>query len=57
MQTMAASISPSRLANTTTFPGSDFYRIGVVEYSEKLHPDLANPTRLRGYVDMSSTYQ
>ena len=45
---------PIAAANTTTFPGSDFYRIGVVEYSEKLHPDLANPTRLRGYLDTSS---
>lgn len=32
--------------------GDDYYAIAVVEYTEKLHSDLANPTRLRGYVQI-----
>ena len=30
---------------------TDVYRITVKEFTQQLHPDLANPTRLRGYVD------
>jgi len=30
----------------------DYYEIAVVEYTEKLHSDLANATRLRGYVQI-----
>lgn len=32
--------------------GDDYYEIAVVEYTEKMHSDLANPTRLRGYVQI-----
>ena len=35
------------------YPNDDFYEIGLVEYTQQLHPDLAKPTKLRGYVDMS----
>ena len=35
--------------DTTTYPGSDYYEIAVVEYREKMHSDVS-PTRLRGYV-------
>jgi FtsP/CotA-like multicopper oxidase with cupredoxin domain len=34
--------------DTTTFPGTDYYEISLVEYSEKLHSDLP-ATKLRGY--------
>ena len=45
---------PLAAADTTTFPGSDYYEIAVVEYREQLHPDLpATGTRLRGYVQVS----
>jgi FtsP/CotA-like multicopper oxidase with cupredoxin domain len=34
--------------DNVTYPGCDYYEIGLVEYSEKLHSNLP-PTRLRGY--------
>jgi FtsP/CotA-like multicopper oxidase with cupredoxin domain len=39
--------------DTTTYPGSDYYEIAVVEYSRKLHSDLS-PTKLRGYVQLNN---
>ncbi|MDV3223043.1 MAG: hypothetical protein LOY02_16600, partial [Intrasporangium sp.] len=45
---------PAAVADTTTFPGSDFYRIGLVEYTQQLHSDLpAAGTKLRGYVQLN----
>ncbi len=44
---------PVAVADTTTFPGSDYYIIELREYSEKMHSDL-NPTKLRGYVQVDS---
>ncbi len=38
----------------TTYPGSDYYEIAVVEYSQKMHTDLAKPTKLRGYVQLQT---
>ena len=38
--------------DTTSFPGSDYYVIGLQEYTAQLHSDLA-PTRLRGYCQMN----
>jgi FtsP/CotA-like multicopper oxidase with cupredoxin domain len=32
----------------------DYYEIAIVEYTERLHTDLANPTRLRGYVQIET---
>ena len=32
----------------------DYYEIAAVEFTEKLHSDLAKPTRLRGYVQLST---
>ena len=45
---------PLAVSDTTTYPGSDYYEIAVVQYSEKLHTDLP-PTTLRGYVQISTT--
>jgi FtsP/CotA-like multicopper oxidase with cupredoxin domain len=42
---------PVAVANTTTYPGSDYYEIELREYSEKMHTDLP-ATRLRGYVQV-----
>jgi FtsP/CotA-like multicopper oxidase with cupredoxin domain len=42
--------------DTTTYPGSDYYIIGLVEYTEKLHSDLP-ATKLRGYVQLNSSGQ
>jgi FtsP/CotA-like multicopper oxidase with cupredoxin domain len=36
---------------TTT---DDYYEIAVVEYTEKMHSDLLNPTRIRGYVQIDA---
>ena len=41
------------MPDTTTFPGSDYYIIKLVEYSRKMHSDL-NPTKLRGYVQVNA---
>ena len=40
---------PIAVPDAITHPGSDYYEIALVEYSEQLHSDLA-PTKLRGYV-------
>jgi FtsP/CotA-like multicopper oxidase with cupredoxin domain len=32
--------------------GDDYYEIAVVEWKEKFHSDLANPTTVRGYVQI-----
>ncbi|MBI5066915.1 MAG: multicopper oxidase domain-containing protein [Deltaproteobacteria bacterium] len=45
---------PVAVADTASYPGSDFYEIGLVEYQERMHSDLP-PTRLRGYVQLSAT--
>ncbi len=39
---------PVAVADTTMYPGSDYYEIELGEYTEKLHRNL-NPTKLRGY--------
>ena len=42
---------PLATADTTTFPGCDYYEIALVDYNEKMHTDLpAAGTKLRGYV-------
>ncbi len=46
---------PVAVPDTTTFKGCDFYTIGITEFSEQMHPDLAKATRVRGYVDLSPT--
>ncbi len=44
---------PIAIPDTTTFPGSDFYRIGVDQWSERFHDDLPSTgSRVRGYVDL-----
>jgi FtsP/CotA-like multicopper oxidase with cupredoxin domain len=35
--------------DTLTYPGSDYYEIAIVQYTEKVHSDLP-PTLFRGYV-------
>ena len=44
---------PIATPDTTTFPGSDYYEIAAVSYSEKMHADLP-PTQLRGYVQVNN---
>jgi len=45
---------PVAVADTTTYSGSDYYEIAVVEYSEQMHSDLP-PTVNRGYVQLSTS--
>jgi len=45
---------PVAIPDKTTYPGSDYYEIALVEYTEKMHSDLP-PTRLRGYVQTNTT--
>ena len=40
---------PIAVPDKTTYPGSDYYEIALVEYEEQMHSDLP-PTLLRGYV-------
>ncbi len=44
---------PVAIPDTTTYPGSDYYEIAVVQYREKMHSDLP-ATLLRGYVQLST---
>jgi FtsP/CotA-like multicopper oxidase with cupredoxin domain len=39
--------------DTTTFPGSDFYIIGLVQYQTQMHTNLP-ATTLRGYVQLNN---
>jgi len=43
---------PIASKDTSTYPGSDYYNIAVVEYTQKLHSDLP-ATKLRGYRDLA----
>jgi FtsP/CotA-like multicopper oxidase with cupredoxin domain len=55
---------PLGIKDTSTFSGSDYYEIAVVEYREQMSPDLpgtvvtdvngvtSGPTKLRGYVQL-----
>ncbi|KAB0666249.1 hypothetical protein F6V25_07200 [Oryzomonas japonica] len=40
----------------TAIPASDYYEIGLVEYSQKMHSDLPKKTRLRGYRDLNASF-
>jgi FtsP/CotA-like multicopper oxidase with cupredoxin domain len=40
---------PIAVPDTTTYPGSDYYELSVVQFTQKLHRDLP-ATTLRGYV-------
>lgn len=40
--------------DTTTYPGSDYYEIGIREYTEVMHTDLPLGTRLRGYYQINN---
>ena len=43
---------PLAIADTTSYPGSEYFVIGVVEHAQKMHSDLAKPTTLRSYVQL-----
>ncbi len=45
---------PLANADNTTFPGSDYYHIGVKSYAQQMHTDLPAPTSLWGYRDLNT---
>ena len=45
---------PIATPDTTTYSGSDYYEIALVQYREKMHSDLP-ATLLRGYVQLSTS--
>ncbi|HET7833141.1 MAG TPA: choice-of-anchor D domain-containing protein [Gallionella sp.] len=45
---------PVAVPDKTAYPGSDYYEIGIVEYTEKMHSDLPKATTLRGYVQLET---
>jgi len=45
---------PVAVPDTTTYPGTDYYEIAVVQFRMKFHRDLP-PTLLRGYVQLSTS--
>lgn len=50
---MTGKCIPVAKADKASYPGSDYYEIGVVEYEEFMHADLKKKTRLRGYVQLN----
>ena len=44
---------PVAIADTTTYPGCDYYQIGLVDYTHQMNSDLL-PTKVRGYIDLAS---
>ena len=44
---------PVAVADIATYPGSDYYEIGLFEYFETLHSSLP-PTKLRGYIQLNN---
>lgn len=45
---------PIATPDTTTFPGSDYYELGLKDYTKKMHTDLP-ATKLRGYFQINGT--
>ncbi|MDP4091152.1 MAG: hypothetical protein Q8930_18050, partial [Bacillota bacterium] len=45
---------PVAVPDKTTYPGSDYYEIALVQYTEQLHKDLP-ATTLRGYMQVNTT--
>jgi FtsP/CotA-like multicopper oxidase with cupredoxin domain len=43
---------PIAVADTTTYPGSEYFVIGVVEHQQWMHSELQKPTTLRSYVQL-----
>jgi len=41
--------------DVSTYPGSDYYRLVMGEYTQQLHPDLPRATKLWGYADATNS--
>jgi FtsP/CotA-like multicopper oxidase with cupredoxin domain len=52
---------PIAVKDTTSYPQSDYYQIGLVDYYQPMHTDLVTGvnggkgTKLRGYIDLAPT--
>jgi len=44
---------PVATPDTTTFPGSDYYEIGLKDYPQQMHSGLPKATKLRGYYQIN----
>jgi FtsP/CotA-like multicopper oxidase with cupredoxin domain len=40
--------------DTTSYPGSDYYEIGLQDYTKRMHSDLPKATKLRGYYQINN---
>jgi len=45
---------PVAIADTGTYPGSDYYVIGLQDYTQQLHSGLPKATKLRGYYQINT---
>lgn len=45
---------PVAVPDTITYPGTDYYEISAVEYTEQMHTDLPEKTKLRSYVQTNN---
>ena len=43
---------PVAVPDNDSYPGSSYYELAVVEYTQRMHSDLQKPTLLRGYVQL-----
>jgi FtsP/CotA-like multicopper oxidase with cupredoxin domain len=46
---------PLAVPDTTTFPGNDYYELGVKEFATKFHADLPGGAKQRGYRQINTT--
>jgi FtsP/CotA-like multicopper oxidase with cupredoxin domain len=46
---------PLAVPDRTTFPGDDYYELGVKEYTTRFHTDLPNPAKQRGFRQLNTT--
>jgi len=46
---------PVAIPDTTSYPGSNYYEIGLRDYTEKMHSDLPKATKLRGYYQINTS--
>src|SRR5512138_3168837 len=46
---------PLATADTTTFPGADYYEIGVKDYEMRFHADLPVTKKVRGYYQKNAS--
>ena len=45
---------PVAAPDISTYPGSDYYVIAILEFEEQMHSDLPKPTSVRAYVQLET---